>query len=137
MGSSGRRGNMMKITQSRNSLTVSFGEVKLRKRNMNINEFPKLFRMFISFEEGHDWNCENEMLFVRHSNLAELALVYLSLRSANATAGEARTLVNSLRMFEVSSLASILWYRLSILNGGKSRFLRNFGKALLKMFREA
>jgi len=127
----------MKITQSRNSLTVSFGEVKLRKRNMNINEFPKLFRMFISFEEGHDWNCENEMLFVRHSNLAELALVYLSLRSANATAGEARTLVNSLRMFEVSSLASILWYRLSILNGGKSRFLRNFGKALLKMFREA
>jgi len=128
---------MMKITQSQNSLIISFGEVKLRKRNVDINEFPKLFRMFISFEEGHDWNYKNEMLFVRHSNLAELALVYLSLRSANATAGEARNLVNSLRMFEVSSLASILWYRLSILNGGKSRFLRNFGKALLKMFREA
>jgi len=128
---------MMKIIQSRNSLIVSFGEVKLRKRNVNINEFPKLFRMFVSFEEGHDWNRRNGELFVRHSNLAELALVYLSLRSANATADEARNLVNSLRMFEASSFASILWYRLSILNGGKSRFLRNFGKALLKIFREA
>lgn len=128
---------MMKMMQLENGLTVTFGEVKLRKRNVSIDEFPELFRMFVSFEEGHDWNRGHRELFVRHPNLAELALVYLSLRSANATADEARNLVNSLRMFEASSLASILWYRLSILNGGKNRFLRNFGRAILKMFREA
>lgn len=128
---------MMKITRLGNSLKVTMGEVKLKKQNMSLDEFPELFRKFISFEEGYDWSINGNELVVRHPNLTELALVYLSLRSADASAGEAKSLINSLRMFEASSLASILWYRLSIFNGGKNRFLRRFGRAILKMFREA
>jgi len=125
---------MMRIKEARECLNIAVGDIRFRKKNIDINEFPQLFRMFLSFEEGHDWKYKAGELVVRHPNLAEMALIYISIRSADATVDEARKIVNSMRMFEASSLASILWYRLSILNGGKSKFLRIFGRALLKMF---
>ena len=136
MGDSQGRKNMMKIKKVGNDLKIAVGEVKLRKKSVDIEEFPQLFKMFVSFEEGYDWRRKKDELIVRHPNLAEIALVYLSLRSADASAEKSRKFLNSLRMFEASSLASILLYRLSIIHGRNGKFMRSFGKAVLKMFME-
>lgn len=110
---------------------VELGRLKFRS-GVKLSEFPPLFRQFIAFDEGVDWRVEGNVLEVKHPNLSERALLYIALRRAGLRPEEARRIVNMMRAFEASALASVLEYRLFQWGVG---FLRDFGAAIASLYR--
>ncbi|PUA33140.1 MAG: hypothetical protein B7O98_01500 [Zestosphaera tikiterensis] len=125
----------MEIRPLREGVSVKLGMMVVYKsRRIKLEEFSQLFNSFISFEEGRDWGLYGNILAVKHPNLVEVALIYTALRAGGQSPEEARKIVNVMRVFEFSSLALILLYRLSIDEGRYGYKMRKLGKAIAKMF---